>query len=163
MPKLETIVRPVVFPNIRPAPPRVLPRENDPDKGFAVIRGNPATHIDLPYSYSMNATSTRTDEIERCSELVRVYQKDKDGKVNKDNYVDLEVANKIVSKGAKGPQGDDGKPFVAGVPKDTAPAPTISTARYKKVKKADNLEILDPHVCVRTNLDEPEDSGDDEG
>ena len=34
-------------------------------------------------------------ETERRVDEVRVYQKDDDGTVNKDNFVDIEVANKI--------------------------------------------------------------------
>ncbi len=34
---LEVVVRPVVFPNIRPAPARALAPEDNPDQGIAVL------------------------------------------------------------------------------------------------------------------------------
>ena len=39
---LEVVVRPVIFPDIRPRSRPALPPEDDPTKGFAVIQGNPA-------------------------------------------------------------------------------------------------------------------------
>ena len=39
---LEVVVRPIVFPDIRPRFRPALPAEDDPTKGFAVISGNPA-------------------------------------------------------------------------------------------------------------------------
>jgi hypothetical protein len=35
----ETVVRPAVFPDIRPAPARSLPPADDPEKGMCVITG----------------------------------------------------------------------------------------------------------------------------
>jgi hypothetical protein len=104
----EIVVRPVVFPDIRPAPARSLPPPDDPEKGFAVIRGNGAKSVSLGYSYSLSWSKSRSMESERRVDEVRVYQMDDDGTVNKDNFVDLEVANRIKMKepGAPGQAGD---------------------------------------------------------
>ena len=97
----EIIVRPVVFPNIRPQAARSLPPEDDPEKGKATIRGNPAKVFSLSYSYSFSASSSNEEETERQFDEVRVYQKRDDGTINRKNFVDLEVSNKISIKGAK--------------------------------------------------------------
>jgi len=94
----EVVVRPVVFPNIRPAPARSLPPQDDPTKGFAQIRGNGATTVGLSYSYSASASSSQKVEDKRRVDVARVYQQDKDKTVNKENFVDIEVANKIWMK-----------------------------------------------------------------
>jgi hypothetical protein len=96
---LEVVVRPVVFPNIRPARAQSLPPLDDPDKGFAEINGNGATEVTLSNSYSASASSSQRQETKRQVDVARVYQKDQSGKVNKDNFVDIEVANKIWMQG----------------------------------------------------------------
>jgi hypothetical protein len=96
MANFETVVRPVVFPNIRPAPPRVLPPEaDDPTKGFATIRGNGGKHIDLTQSTTISMSKSRGTESERRVDVMRVYQEEEDGTVNKSNFVDVENATKI--------------------------------------------------------------------
>ena len=153
---LEIVVRPVVFPDTRPTPARVLPPLDEPGKGFCEIKGMGGKHVDLTYSHSISMSKSRTVEVERCSQLVRVYQKQKDGKINKNNFVDVEVANKIKSRDGKGPRGgDDGKPLVDGVEKDTKPIAPVRIAHYKKAKEADNIEELEPHVCI-DNPDDPD-------
>ena len=154
MANFEVVVRPVVFPNIRPAPARVLPRENDPEKGFAVIRGNPATHIDLPYSYSMNATSSRSVETEREVDTVRVYQEEDDGTINRDNFVDIEIPHKIKKKGASGPAA------TSKAEKETFGDQSISrpqrwVERFKRAEEKRNVEIQERDQ-IRKNDDESE-------
>ena len=96
----ETVVRPVVFPNIRPASTRSLPPQDDPEKGFAVIRGNAAKAMTLTSSYSLNASSANSRETKREVDDARVYQEEEDGTINRDNFVDLQVAKKIWNEGA---------------------------------------------------------------
>src|SRR5262245_1283677 len=91
----ETIVRPAVSPDIRPRPTPVVPQKSDPNKGKAVITGSSGKIIDLPYSYSVSSSESRPTERRRRVDVARVYQKDDDGNVNKDNFVDINVANKI--------------------------------------------------------------------
>jgi hypothetical protein len=94
----EVVVRPVVFPSIRPAPARSLPPPDDPEKGFAVIRGNGAQSVSLSSSYSVSWSKSRQVESERRVDEVTVYEMDDNGTVNKKNFVDLEVANRIKMK-----------------------------------------------------------------
>jgi|SRR5262245_4155526 len=135
MSDFEVVVRPVVFPNIRPAPARSLPPEDDPTKGFAVIRGNPGQSFDLSYSYSFNATSSNSTETEREVDVARIYQEDDDGNVNKSNFVDVEVPKKIWQRGAAG---DWWQPGVEG----TQPKLEIMyRVNYKPVEEKSNIEI----------------------
>lgn len=141
---LEIVVRPVVFPNIRPAPTRSLPPADDPDKGFAVIRGNGAKQIDLSNSYSASASTPVQTEIKRRVDVARVYQKDDDGTVNKDNFVDTEVANKIWMKGAPGQKpgpGFNGDDVVETTPGRGFTGDDIRVRHYKPVEEADNIKI----------------------
>lgn len=148
---LETIVRPVVFPNIRPTSARVLPPEHDPEKGLAKIRGNPTQSVTVSYSFSFNWTSNRQVEIERRVDKVRVYQKDDDGEINRDNFVDIEVANRIRKRGAKGPAPDhnpDG---------DTSERGSSSSHQkyevvYQRLEEANNIEIQEADI-IKKNPD----------
>jgi hypothetical protein len=72
----EVVVRPVVFPNIRPAPPRILAPEDDPEQGFASLSGSGGRLIDLPRSYSWSATNSYHTEAWREYTIERVSGKD---------------------------------------------------------------------------------------
>jgi hypothetical protein len=102
----ETVVRPVVLPNIRPQPALTLPPADDPEKGFCTIRGNPAKEVNLTTSWSSSTSRSHQVETQRRFDEVRVYQQNDDGSVNKDNFVDVEVANKIWQRGGKQPAVD---------------------------------------------------------
>jgi hypothetical protein len=92
----EVVVRPVVFPNIRPASPRVLPPEDDPEQGIAVIGGSGGRSIDLAHSWSFSLSRQRPHhETKRQFDKERVYQVDEDGKINKENFVEVERMKKI--------------------------------------------------------------------
>jgi hypothetical protein len=133
----EIVVRPVVLPNIRPAPAQSLPPQDDPDKGFAIINGNGAKQINLTNSYSSSASSAQRTETKRRVDVARVYQKKDDGKVNKDNFVDIEVANKIWMKGGSEPSvPPSGDSFHS-----LAMRPTVGVEHYQRVKEEDNVEI----------------------
>src|SRR5262245_10366707 len=95
----EIVVRPAVFPDIRPAPAQPVPPADDPDQGFCVIHGNGGHQFTTSSSYSSSSSSSQRGEIQRREDEARVYQKEKSGKVNKDNFVDIRVANKIWMKG----------------------------------------------------------------
>lgn len=99
----EVVVRPVVLPNIRPRPAQTLPPEDDPKKGFCTIRGNPATEVNLTTSWSSSTSKSHHVEAERRFDEVRVYQENDDGTVNRDNFVDVEVANRITMNYGKMP------------------------------------------------------------
>jgi hypothetical protein len=139
---LEVVVRPVVFPNIRPTPARSLPPADDPDKGFATIRGQGAKQVDLSMSFSSSTSTSQRNETKRRVDEARVYQKEDDGTVNKDNFVDVDVANRIWMKGPPkdfvGFTGDDvGKT----VPGRGYTGDDIEVHNYQPVKKKDNIEI----------------------
>lgn len=117
---LEVVVRPVIFPDIRPPPAQPLPAPVNPDEGFAVIHGQGAKQINLPNSYSKSASSSVRSEKKRRVDKVRVYQKDDSGAVNKENFIDLEVLTKVWMKQGGAEEIVD---------------------FYRKPEEADNLEI----------------------
>lgn len=149
----EVIVRPVVFPNIRPQAPRVLPPEDNPDQGIATIRGNPAQTVNFTHSYSFHWSSSRQVETERQVDEVRVYQKEDDGNVNRDNFVDIEVANRITKEGAKGKSaGDDAEiDAIRNADKDFQRR-KLWRESYKRVEETDNVEVRNRDV-VKKNPD----------
>jgi hypothetical protein len=149
----ETIVRPVVFPNIRPQPARSLPPADDPEKGFAIIKGNPASQVDLTYSYSMSANSNKMKEIDRTVDVARVYQEEDDGAVNTDNYVDIEVAKKITLRGAKRPagfKGFNGDDLVPTYPGRGFTGDDINSRIYRELKEQPNVEIRERDKRINT-------------
>jgi len=91
----ETVVRPVVFPNIRPAAPRALRIEDAPDKGIAVINGGSNSVVDLPFSFSSNWSKHRMVEVKRVYDKVRVYYVLPDGTMDKSRYWEFEVLRSI--------------------------------------------------------------------
>ena len=129
MAAFETIVRPVVLPNIRPSPAQKTAAAStattsDPEKGFAIIRGNPAQMIVITETSSVSITRSAGVEVHRRVDKVRVYQVTDDG-VNKDNYVDIEVANKLIWQDYTG----------------------RAKRYYKREKPADNIEVLDKDIA----------------
>jgi hypothetical protein len=141
---LEVVVRPVVLPNIRPAPARSLPPADDPAKGFCEIKGNPAKQVDLTSSWNMSMSRSVNVETERTVDTARVYQMDDDGTVDRDNFIDVDVATRIKSSGGAGFE-------VGGAGAGGAPDPaTLASARkrnrevedwYSHQVETDNIEI----------------------
>lgn len=127
---LETIVRPVVFPNIRPAAPRSLAPEDDPERGVCVLSGSSGGLIDLSISENMSFSRSRSNELKRRYDEVRVYQKEDDGTVNRDNFIDVQVVNRMWLQAGDG---------------------TIQKARFKRVEETDNVEIIKPHNFVKND------------
>lgn len=117
----ETVVRPVAPINIRPSSARPLAPANVTDQSFAVIGGSGGNLIDLSYSESRSESHSKPKETRRRVDEARVYQKDDGGEVNKDTFIDVEVANKIWF--------DDG-----------------SNYSYKPVQEEDNIEIRKTNV-----------------
>ena len=146
----EVVVRPVVFPDIRPRARPSLPPQDDPEKGFAVIKGNPASSVGLSHSWSVSSSKSRPVETSRRVDEVTVYQQNDDGTVNRKNFVKLKVANKITMR-------EEGDPI--------PPAPTpFSNLRggpiqrpnfYKRVEESDNVEITNRDV-IEKNPDVPQ-------
>lgn len=137
----ETIVRPVVFPDIRPPPAQTLPPAADPEKGFCTINGNPAKEVNLTTSWSSSTSTSHQVETQRRVDTARVYQMDDDGTINRDNFVDVESANRIKTRGGKKPavDGSGGGGMIPG------PGPYgyshIDWSDYKRVDPEENIEI----------------------
>jgi hypothetical protein len=123
---LETVVRPVVVPNIRPPAAQSAPGADAPDKGIAKINGSNGRFLDLTYSWSATLSQSNPREQKRRVDTFRIYQKD-----NRDNYVDVEIANKLWM--------DEGKR-------------TIKRYKFKRGEEADNIELLDTDQ-MKTNPD----------
>lgn len=103
----ELIVRPFIEPAIRPpARPPVLPFQDTPEQGVAVLRGLGGKLIDLTFSETSSWSKSRAVEVSRVVDEERIYQKEKDaaGKVtiNKENYVDVERVKKLTTQEANG-------------------------------------------------------------
>lgn len=95
----EVIVRPAVFPNIRPNPARVLPPEDDPTKGMVVMAGGGASSTALTYSYSISVQKQPTKvEEKRQVDKEKVKQVDKNGNINEKNFVEIERLKKVKFK-----------------------------------------------------------------
>jgi hypothetical protein len=152
----EVVVRPVVFPNIRPAPTRSLPPEDDPTKGFCVIKGSSGKVIDLPFSWSVSTSKTRPVETERRVDEVRSYQMEDDGTVNRKNFVDVEAANKITMRepGDPIPDLDPLPPLLPGTPQQRPSGfgEIKKPSFYSRVQESGNVEILRRDV-IKTNPD----------
>jgi hypothetical protein len=135
---METVVRPVVFPDIRPAPARPLPALEDPDQGKCEIVGAGSFMVSFSNSTSWSVTYGKSKEIKRRVDEARVYQKDNDGTINKDNFVDIEVANKIWMKGPT-------LPVTRDVTEDdqdkSITRPEIREYDYAPAEETDNVEI----------------------
>lgn len=89
---LEVVVRPVVFPSIRPPPARALAPEDNPDQGIATLGGSGGRLIDLPHSFSVSFSQQRQKETKRLVDVERIYQVDEEGNINRENFVDVERA-----------------------------------------------------------------------
>lgn len=123
----ETVVRPVVFPDIRPAPAQPQPAASGSDQGIATIHGSNGKFLDLAYSWSASTSQSNPRETKRRVDVARVYQMDDSGVVNQDNFVDIEVANRIWM--------DDGS--------------AQSRYGYSRVEETDNIEIRERNKIKR--------------
>jgi len=163
----ELVVRPVVMPNIRPAPAQSLPPQDNPEQGFAVIRLNGAKTVSLSNSYSSSTSTSKRRETQRRVDEVRVYQQTDDGNVNKANFVDLQVPNKIWMKGPAdnfvGFNGDDLVPTVPGrgftgddiVPRSKGgKADEVMINYYRPVQKQKNIEVKKKNYILRSGDEE---------
>lgn len=129
---LEVVVRPVVLPNIRPAAPRVLAPADDPEQGIVTLGGSGGRLIDLPYHFTSSVQRQLPHyEQERTFDVEKIKQKDKDGKVNEDNFVEAERMKrvKLVSSG-----GDEREYYFADPPKED----NIETVKTDQVRKQED-------------------------
>jgi hypothetical protein len=146
----EVVVRPVVFPNIRPAPARSLPPADDPEKGMCVITGGGSFPVQLSHSANVSTSKSKPVETERRSDEARIYQMEDDGTVNRDNYVDVKAANRINMRRQEGdpvPRLDD----TGGLPRPHRLG-IEEVSYYQRVKESDNVEILRRDVVDKSDL-----------
>lgn len=125
----EVIVRPVVLPNIRPAPARTKAADDDEDRGVCVLNGSSGQLIDLSISENSNISRSRTKETKRRFDEVRIKKKDDAGNIDEETFVDVEVLKKVWLINGDG---------------------TVDTRRYADFEERDNTEILRRDV-VRNN------------
>jgi len=159
MPGFETIVRPMVFPNIRPIPTRSLPPEDDPEQGKCEIGGGGGGIVAVTENISVSGSTHNPKEVERRVDTARVYQENDDGTVNRDNFVDLEVANRIKMKVGAHPGTPGDLPPGAGFNGDDVVKTTaekgytgddlIETYKYDPVKEKKNIEIKKKNVIKK--------------
>jgi hypothetical protein len=123
----EVIVRPIVFPNIRPGPARVLAPPDDPEQGKFVLSGGSGKFMGTSLSRSISVSKQSPHkEKKRQFDKERVYQVDEAGNINKANFVDIERLSRIR---LESDGGDDNQ--------------EILNETYAKPPKADNIETLE--------------------
>jgi hypothetical protein len=108
----EIIVRPVVFPNIRPAPSRSLPPEDDPESGRATLTGSSGQVIALSHSFTASGSMPGGDETDRTFDEARIRpggdgdsttRSTREGSSSGDDvYIDVEVVTQLGIRGADG-------------------------------------------------------------
>jgi len=92
----EVVVRPAVFPNIRPASPRVLAPEDNPTQGIASIGGGSGKFVGTSLSWSASVSRQKPHtETARQFDKERVHQMDEKGNINKQNFIDVERLKKV--------------------------------------------------------------------
>src|SRR4029077_10169427 len=133
---LEVVVRPVVFPNIRPVQARFLAPPDDPAKGVATLSGQGGQFIELPRSEEQSAQRSKAVETERTVDVERVYQKvtnpDGSKEINRENYVDVERAKKITLRNAN----------------DTETPMFFAPPLFGPTADRDNIEIIVPDKVI---------------
>ena len=130
----ETVVRPMILPNIRPAAARPVPFADDPAQGKCVISGQGAATITNSYNDSVSIQRASAAEQKRTFDEVRIKPKKgsggatrgaREGEDDSGPYIDVEVVSKVYLKGS------DGKKFVR---------------KYAKIEESENVKIM------RTNI-----------
>lgn len=95
MRSLEIIVRPAVLPDVRPAPAQPFVAPPEEDEGFVEIVGARGAAINLAQSHSSSFTRQRGRELGRTFDLMRVKQKDENGNIVPENFVDIEAVTRL--------------------------------------------------------------------
>lgn len=123
------LVRPNVNPTIRPSAANPVTPLDDPAQGTAVIGGGgSAQTITLTSSGQASWSRARPAEVKRVVDRQRIYQKEPDGTVNKENYVDVDtVKQQTVARGSAGNE----------------------TTIYMPPPEADNIETIETNVEIK--------------
>jgi len=140
----EGFVRPFVAPPIRPpAKPPVLPFQDTPEQGVAVLRGLGGKLIDLTFSETSSWSKSHAVETERVVDRERVYQKKPptpehpEGEIERENYVDVERIRKLTMQDING---------------------QLLKYDYALPSRSDNVEVLEEKVTIK-NPDAPPPEG----
>ena len=130
----EVVVRPFVAPGIRPPPARspVLPFQDTPEQGVAVLRGLGGSLIGTSFSESSSWSRSVVVEVQRKVTRQRVKQlyvrPDGTIEINPENYVDVEHVTEMETQDGNG---------------------TVQRAHYAKPPEARNIETLEENVTIR--------------
>jgi hypothetical protein len=125
----ESFVRPSVVPVFRPPPARPIPPLPDPEQGKTVITGmSGGQAIMLTKSEQSSWSRSKPVEAERKVTVQRVYQKETDGTVNKENYVDVEHATEMTMQ-----EGDG----------------TLRHEYYTQPTEAPNIETIETNKTIK--------------
>lgn len=141
----EGIVRPVVVPDIRPTPKQSVRRQEsatgDAEKGVCKIHGTSGKIVQLANSFSYTQSSSRPVETKRRFDQARVYQERDDGTVNKKNFVDINVTNKLWKRGGAGPGVQKMSPEEKAQRERDAKMYDQWVEYYKRLEEQKNIEI----------------------
>jgi len=122
----ESLVRPNVIPRIRPGGPHTV---TDDVGGNAVIGGSSnAQVIKLTRSEQSSWSRSRPTETERVVDRQRIKQKNPDGTINEENYVDVDTAKEITTRGGDG---------------------VDTTTYYLKPGEEPNIETIEANVTIK--------------
>lgn len=134
----ETVVRPVIFPNIRPARARSLAPDDDPDQGKCIISGSSTGSFTISYSATTSATRSGARETKRRYDTARIHESTigpggltrstRAGETPTGAYIDVEVVNKL---------------WLAGKER--------FTRIYTPMQETANIEILERNMVRTTN------------
>jgi len=141
----EGFIRPFVAPPIRPpAKPPVLPFQDTPEQGIAVLRGLGGKLIDLTFSETSSWSKSVQVETQRTVDRERVYQK-KDptpeypkGEIERENYVDVERVRRLEMQDGNG---------------------QLLKYDYALPSRSDNVEVLQENVTIKNPNVPPVESG----
>lgn len=124
----EVFVRPYVSPSIRPAGPALVSvPASTPEQDICVLNGLGGKLQDLTLSIQNSTSKSKPVETERVVDVQRIYQKEDDGTVNKDNFVDVETAKSVTMQEGSGVE---------------------TKYRYSDPPPADNIETLQTDVKI---------------
>lgn len=93
---LELVVRPVVFPSIRPAPPQI-PVVVEEDDRVSEIIGRGGRAITLSHSRRWSSSRNNQRELSRTFDTVRVFNPQ-----DEEQFVDIEVVKKLNVRNSNG-------------------------------------------------------------
>jgi hypothetical protein len=105
----ETIVRPMILPNIRPAPARSVAPADDPEQGKCVIAGHSTGTITSSYSINTSVQKASAHEEKRQFDEVRIREEGRGGDARGTrapapggSFIDVEVLTKLWLRGSDG-------------------------------------------------------------